>query len=128
MILSILATTAITGPAFADYGIRLSEDGLSIVMPVETYRMRETYILRIEQENRLLKERCDIYEAAQRESDATIDDYILENQALRELNHEKNLAYAKLVADYRYEAFTSKMKWGGVGFLIGIGAGIAIGR
>jgi hypothetical protein len=32
------------------------------------------------------------------------------------------------VADYRYEVFTSKMKWGGVGFLIGIGAGIAIGR
>lgn len=113
--------------AWGSNDIKLSQDGKSVFMPVDTFIKQELYIEKIESENQLLRERVKILEDYKAQMDEKIKSYAAEVETLRGLYSDLQGRYDALLASTEWQGRVSKYKWGLNGALLGFGIGYLVG-
>ena len=114
----LISALSLTAPMSASANaIRLSPDGKTVMMPVETFRAREADLLRYEQMLPLLQRQNE-------EKQRKIEELIASAEKLMALYDQERMAADALHLSLRGDVAKARSTYGLLGFVVG---GIAVG-
>jgi hypothetical protein len=117
LLISALSLTAPMSASASANEIRLSPDGKTVMMPVETFRAREADLLRYEQMLPLLQRQNE-------EKQRKIEELIASVEKLMALYDQERMAADALHLSLRGDVAKARSTYGLLGFVVG---GIAVG-
>ena len=117
LLISALSLTAPMSASANANEIRLSPDGKTVMMPVETFRAREADLLRYEQMLPLLQRQNE-------EKQRKIEELIASVEKLMALYDQERMAADALQLSLRGDVAKARSTYGLLGFVVG---GIAVG-
>lgn len=117
LLISALSLTAPMSASANANEIRLSPDGKTVMMPVETFRAREADLLRYEQMLPLLQRQNE-------EKQRKIEELIASVEKLMALYNQERMAADALHLSLRGDVAKARSTYGLLGFVVG---GIAVG-
>ena len=117
LLISVLSLTAPMSASANANEIRLSPDGKTVMMPVETFRAREADLLRYEQMLPLLQRQNE-------EKQRKIEELIASVEKLMALYNQERRAADALHLSLRGDVAKARSTYGLLGFVVG---GIAVG-
>ena len=117
LLISALSLTAPMSASANENEIRLSPDGKTVMMPVETFRAREADLLRYEQMLPLLQRQNE-------EKQRKIEELIASVEGLMALYDQERRAADALHLSLRVDVAKARSTYGLLGFVVG---GIAVG-